>query len=62
MNTDFFALGGHGLYVWGSYLITALAMVVEIVLLRHRRRQAVEILQQEAELAEEITKSNESTS
>ncbi|MBI3148931.1 MAG: heme exporter protein CcmD [Betaproteobacteria bacterium] len=62
MNTDFFALGGHGLYVWGSYLVTALVMVVEIVLLRHRRRQAVEILQQEAELAEEITKSNESTS
>ena len=36
--SDFFAMGGYGLYVWGSYAVTAACMAVEPVLaaLRHR--------------------------
>ena len=38
--SDFFAMGGYGFYVWGSYLITAGLIVVEIVAVRARLRNA----------------------
>jgi heme exporter protein D len=34
----FFEMGGYGLYVWGSYAVTAIAMIGELVLLRSRTR------------------------
>jgi len=42
--SDFFAMGGYALYVWGSYGVTAGLIVMEILLLRNRRRAAVEQL------------------
>ena len=36
----FFAMGGYGLYVWGSYAVTALFIGLEIVLAVRRHRQA----------------------
>lgn len=36
---DFFHMGGHGLYVWGSFAMCAAAIVAELVLLRLRRRR-----------------------
>ena len=39
--SDFFAMGGHGLYVWGSYGVTALLMLVEPWLAARRRRNAL---------------------
>ena len=38
---DFFAMGGYGLYVWGSYLVTAACIAGEILFLRARRREAL---------------------
>jgi len=38
---DFFAMGGYALYVWGSYAVTGGLIVMEIILLRNRRRAAV---------------------
>lgn len=37
--SEFFAMGGYGLYVWGSYAVTAAFMLAEPVMasLRHRR-------------------------
>lgn len=35
---DFFAMGGYGLYVWGSYLVAMLCIAGEIVLIRIRKR------------------------
>ena len=34
--SDFFAMGGYGFYVWGSYLVTALLVVMETVAVRAR--------------------------
>jgi heme exporter protein D len=34
----FFAMGGYALYVWGSYAVAAACIVVELWLLRLRRR------------------------
>jgi len=38
--SDFLAMGGYGFYVWGSYLVAALALVIEIVAVRSRLRAA----------------------
>ena len=34
----FLEMGGHGLYVWGSYAVTFVLLMVEIALLVLRRR------------------------
>ncbi len=39
--SDFLAMGGYALYVWGSYVVAAGLIVMEIILLRNRRRAAV---------------------
>ncbi len=41
---DFFAMGGYGLYVWGSYGVTLLFMVIEVILLLHRKRTLLQRL------------------
>ena len=39
--SDFFAMGGYALYVWGSYAVTLGLMMTEIVLLALRRRNVL---------------------
>ena len=36
--SDFFSMGGYGLYVWGSYLTTLIVLGAEVVLLMKRRK------------------------
>lgn len=35
--TEFFAMGGYALYVWGSYGMVLAIFIIEIALVRHRR-------------------------
>jgi len=37
----FWAMGGYGLYVWGSYAMAVVVAVIEIWQLRTRRRAAL---------------------
>jgi heme exporter protein D len=37
-TADFFAMGGYGLYVWGSFGVCALAIAGELIALAGRRR------------------------
>ena len=53
--SEFFAMGGYGLYVWGSFGITAGVMVIEVFLVRQRRRHALRNLRNE--IASESTSS-----
>jgi len=39
--SEFFAMGGYGVYVWGSYGITAALIGVEAWLALRRRRRAL---------------------
>jgi heme exporter protein D len=39
---EFFAMGGYGLYVWGSFGVTAALMLVEPVLAARRHRKALQ--------------------
>ena len=36
--SEFFAMGGYGLYVWGSYGMMAIAIAIELALLIARRK------------------------
>lgn len=36
--SDFVAMGGYGLYVWGSFGVTALVLAAEIASVMARRR------------------------
>ena len=47
---EFFHMGGYGLYVWGSFLMIAAFMVIEVILLRLRRRHAMDQLARAREL------------
>jgi heme exporter protein D len=38
--SEFFAMGGYGLYVWGAYGLTAMLMGLEAWLAVRRRRRA----------------------
>ena len=35
---DFAAMGGYGLYVWGSFAMCAVVFAIELLALRQRRR------------------------
>lgn len=37
--SDFFAMGGYALYVWGSYGVTFALLALEVVLLLKRKRE-----------------------
>lgn len=41
---EFWAMGGYGLYVWGSYAVTLLLVLVEVYMLRARGRLAFQRL------------------
>jgi len=42
---EFLAMGGYGLYVWGSFGFCALALAAESVMLAQRRRAALASLE-----------------
>ena len=44
--SEFFAMGGYGLYVWGSFGVCALTMIAEPLLVRQRRKVALRDIQQ----------------
>ena len=41
--SDFLAMGGYALYVWGSYGVTAGLIAVEVIMLLVRRRNALKL-------------------
>lgn len=43
---EFFAMGGYAPYVWGSFAVTALCVIVESLVVRARRRNAQRGLRQ----------------
>ncbi|MCL4185734.1 MAG: heme exporter protein CcmD [Burkholderiaceae bacterium] len=38
--SDWLAMGGYGFYVWSSYGMLAIALIVELVWLRRHRRES----------------------
>ena len=46
--SEFLAMGGYGLYVWGSFGVTALIMIVEPILAVRNRKNLVARLKRQA--------------
>ena len=45
--SEFFAMGGYAFYVWGSFGVTAVAVVIEMLLIRSQRRELLRDLRNE---------------
>ncbi|WP_079435552.1 heme exporter protein CcmD [Zoogloea sp. LCSB751] len=45
--SEFFAMGGYGLYVWGSFGVTAAALLIETLLVRKRFGDTRRLLRRE---------------
>ena len=39
--SDFLAMGGYGVYVWGSFGVTALIMIIEPIMVARNRRTTI---------------------
>ena len=39
--TEFWAMGGYGLYVWGSFGVTALCVALEMIWVKNARAQTL---------------------
>ena len=39
--SEFFYMNGYAFYVWGSYGVTLLVFLIEIAMVRHRRKLAL---------------------
>lgn len=46
-TAEFLEMGGYAQYVWGSVIVTAMALLVELFLLRKRRKRALLLIQRE---------------
>lgn len=46
-TSEFFAMGGYGFYVWGSFGVTALALLIETALVRKRFCDTRRVLRRE---------------
>jgi heme exporter protein D len=51
--SDFWAMGGHAFFVWMSYGALLVAVVVELVSLRLRRRRALAAIEEERDIEAE---------
>jgi len=45
--SDFFAMGGYALYVWGSFGLTAVVMLGEALVIRRQRAEFIRHLRTE---------------
>ncbi|MBN9696362.1 MAG: heme exporter protein CcmD [Zoogloea sp.] len=45
--SEFFAMGGYGFYVWGSFGVTAAALLIETLLARKRLADTRRLLRRE---------------
>ena len=52
---DFLHMGGYGLYVWGSFGVTALIMIVEPIVVARNRKCTISRLKRQLRAAETFT-------
>ncbi len=52
---DFLHMGGYGLYVWGSFGVTALSMIVEPILVARNRKTTLSRLKRQLRAESRIT-------
>lgn len=45
--SEFFAMGGYALYVWGSFGLTLIVVVIEMLMVRSQRKENLRNLRRE---------------
>jgi heme exporter protein D len=50
--SDFLNMGGYAFYVWGSFGLTLVCVIGELITLRLRRQQAIRQLKQQRLMAD----------
>ena len=53
--SDFLAMGGYGLYVWGSFGLTALIMIVEPIVVARNRKNTISRLKRQLRAESRVT-------
>lgn len=48
--SDFWAMGGYGFYVWGSYGVTVVLMIAEVIFVVRRRSATLEQIARSARM------------
>lgn len=51
---EFFAMGGYAFYVWGSYGVTALFLLMEVILVMGRKRTITQRLSRRLRMRGEV--------
>jgi heme exporter protein D len=51
--SEFFAMNGYGFYVWGSYGVAFFIFLIEIALVRHKRKITLQQLRLMRDAGEE---------
>jgi heme exporter protein D len=54
--SEFFSMGGYGFYVWGSYGVTALFMIIEIILVIRNKRTVTQRVARMVRMSEQVEK------
>jgi len=50
---EFFAMNGYGFYVWGSYGLVLFIFIIEIAMVRHKRKITLQQLRLMRDAGEE---------
>ncbi|MBU3698184.1 heme exporter protein CcmD [Dechloromonas sp.] len=53
--SDFLHMGGYGLYVWGSFGVTALIMIVEPIVVARNRKNTISRLKRQLRAESRVT-------
>lgn len=53
--SDFLHMGGYGLYVWGSFGVTALVMIVEPIVVARNRKNTISRLKRQLRAESRVT-------
>ncbi|MBU3698344.1 heme exporter protein CcmD [Dechloromonas sp.] len=53
--SDFLHMGGYGLYVWGSFGVTALIMIVEPIVVARNRKATISRLKRQLRAESRVT-------
>jgi len=54
--SEFFAMGGYAFYVWGSYGVTALFMIIEVILVIRNKRTIIQRIARMVRMNEQVDK------
>jgi len=53
--SDFLHMGGYGLYVWGSFGVTAVIMIVEPIVVARNRKNTISRLKRQLRAESRVT-------